>query len=225
MSVRIHPLYQRKGVLSFTLSSHKDFVVNAFFGKESNTVYVACRDAALYCWKYEQKIQNQNPNQAEQQQQQQQQQQQEQQIANQSEQHKKSQSQPAQMLVGGDWKIVKKHLFHQHSKLVCCSFVAKTGMLAAGFASGVFGLYEMPDFSMVHSLSISQSKITTVSINNTGEWLAFGSKLGQLLVWEWQSETCMQWRCCCYYHGVRFFVLEDLTFFVWLFFFFFCYKN
>lgn len=29
-----------------------------------------------------------------------------------------------------------------------------------------------------------------MSINASGEWLAFGSeKLGQLLVWEWQSET------------------------------------
>lgn len=38
--------------------------------------------------------------------------------------------------------------------------------------------------------SISQSNIDFVSINKTGEWLAFGaSKLGQLLVWEWQSES------------------------------------
>ena len=29
-----------------------------------------------------------------------------------------------------------------------------------------------------------------MAVNCTGEWLAFGcSSLGQLLVWEWQSET------------------------------------
>ena len=29
-----------------------------------------------------------------------------------------------------------------------------------------------------------------MAINSSGDWLAFGSaKLGQLLVWEWQSET------------------------------------
>lgn len=29
-----------------------------------------------------------------------------------------------------------------------------------------------------------------MAVNATGEWLAFGcSSLGQLLVWEWQSET------------------------------------
>ena len=38
--------------------------------------------------------------------------------------------------------------------------------------------------------SISQNDIDHVSINESGEWLAFGaSKLGQLLVWEWQSES------------------------------------
>lgn len=42
----------------------------------------------------------------------------------------------------------------------------------------------------INIISISQKKIDTVAINVTGEWLAFGSAaLGQLLVWEWQSET------------------------------------
>ncbi len=38
--------------------------------------------------------------------------------------------------------------------------------------------------------SVSQQRITSVAVNVTGEWLAFGcSSLGQLLVWEWQSES------------------------------------
>lgn len=38
--------------------------------------------------------------------------------------------------------------------------------------------------------SISQHRISSVAINESGDWLAFGSSsLGQLLVWEWQSET------------------------------------
>ena len=54
----------------------------------------------------------------------------------------------------------------------------------------MFGLWEMPAFSNIHMLSISQEKISSVAINNSGEWLAFGAqKLGQLLVWEWQSES------------------------------------
>ena len=43
---------------------------------------------------------------------------------------------------------------------------------------------------MSDGFSISQNVIDVVSVNESGEWLAFGSsKLGQLLVWEWQSET------------------------------------
>jgi len=38
--------------------------------------------------------------------------------------------------------------------------------------------------------SISQTNVDFVTINNSGLWLAFGSsRLGQLLVWEWQSES------------------------------------
>lgn len=38
--------------------------------------------------------------------------------------------------------------------------------------------------------SISLNKVSTVAVNPSGEWLAFGcSAVGQLLVWEWQSES------------------------------------
>lgn len=48
----------------------------------------------------------------------------------------------------------------------------------------------MPSFSNLHTLSISQEKIASVAVNASGEWLAFGAaRLGQLLVWEWQSQS------------------------------------
>ena len=50
-----------------------------------------------------------------------------------------------------------------------------------------------PSYMVLHRSdldSISKNGIDFVSINESGEWLAFGaSKLGQLLVWEWQSES------------------------------------
>lgn len=59
-----------------------------------------------------------------------------------------------------------------------------------GFNNGTFSLYELPDGSEIHSLSVSQQRISTVAVCPRGQWLAFGSAaLGQLLVWEWQSET------------------------------------
>ncbi|KAF3479545.1 periodic tryptophan protein 2 [Arthroderma uncinatum] len=88
------------------------------------------------------------------------------------------------------WRIVKKDYFMQNAKINCAAFHAKANILVVGFANGIFGLYEMPSFSQLHLLSVSQSNIDCVTINSSSEWLAFGSsKLGQLLVWEWQSES------------------------------------
>ena len=37
---------------------------------------------------------------------------------------------------------------------------------------------------------MSDHSITSVAINSTGDWIAFGSRtMGQLLVWEWQSQS------------------------------------
>lgn len=89
------------------------------------------------------------------------------------------------------WGVQKRHYFNQPgTKVVCTTFHPASNLLVVGFSTGVFGLWEMPDFTNIHTLSISQEKISSVAISPTGEWLAFGArKLGQLLVWEWQSES------------------------------------
>lgn len=93
------------------------------------------------------------------------------------------------------WGISTRHYFSVPGTYVTtCTFHPASNLLVVGFANGIFGLYEVgkevDSFSNVHSLSISQEKITSVNIDPTGQWLAFGaSKLGQLLVWEWQSES------------------------------------
>ncbi|KAI9758433.1 MAG: hypothetical protein M4579_003062 [Chaenotheca gracillima] len=89
------------------------------------------------------------------------------------------------------WKVVKRDYFLQNNARVrCAAFHAESNLLVVGFSNGVFGLYELPEFNQIHTLSISQNNIDFVTINKSGEWLAFGaSKLGQLLVWEWQSES------------------------------------
>ncbi|KAI5286470.1 hypothetical protein KEM52_001987, partial [Ascosphaera acerosa] len=76
------------------------------------------------------------------------------------------------------------------AKVTCAALHSPTNLLVVGFSSGLFALYELPDFTQIHALSISQSHIDNVTVNASGEWLAFGSaRLGQLLVWEWQSES------------------------------------
>jgi periodic tryptophan protein 2 len=89
------------------------------------------------------------------------------------------------------WRIVKKDYFMQNdAKVNCATFHAPSNLLVVGFSNGLFGLYDLPDFNPIHQLSVSQSNIDFVTVNKSGEWLAFGSsKHGQLLVWEWQSES------------------------------------
>ncbi|EXJ93997.1 hypothetical protein A1O1_02390 [Capronia coronata CBS 617.96] len=88
------------------------------------------------------------------------------------------------------WRIVQKDFFMQNAKLKCASYHAPTSLLTVCFDNGLFSLYELPSFSNIHSLSMASSPISTVAVNRTGEWLAFGSsKTGQLLVWEHASES------------------------------------
>ncbi|KAK7303555.1 hypothetical protein RJT34_14462 [Clitoria ternatea] len=91
----------------------------------------------------------------------------------------------------GKWELLRKDGFMQGSaKVTACDYHRGLDMVVVGFSNGVFGLYQMPDFVCIHLLSISREKITTAVFNDLGNWLTFGcAKLGQLLVWEWRSES------------------------------------
>lgn len=103
---------------------------------------------------------------------------------------KDGRQEPAQALHRGQWELLKKNFFMQSTNLTACDYHVELDLIVVGFASGIFGIYQMPDFTCIHLLSISRVKITTAVFNGLGNWLAFGcAKLGQLLVWEWRSET------------------------------------
>ncbi|KAG0301506.1 hypothetical protein BGZ98_008287 [Dissophora globulifera] len=169
MSARIYSTNPTEGFVPRTLSGHRDSVLGAWFSKDMDCIFTVSKDGALFEWRY--------------------------QLANPKEQDEDEDSgdETAMDLDDGPrkWKVVQRHYFNQdHAKVVCAAYHAASGMMVVGFANGVFGIWELPSFNNIHSLSISQKKIDSVTINSTGEWLAFGaSKLGQLLVWEWQSES------------------------------------
>ena len=150
------------------LVAHREKIVACFFSKNKNLVYTASADGAVYVWKWK-------PN------------------------AEKDTLSPEELhdiefsSFEGAWRIKHRHyLKNSHKlKISSCSLQKNHDLLVVGNTNGVFGLYAMPDLSEVHSLSITQSPISATAINTSGEWLAFASeKLGQLLVWEWQSETC-----------------------------------
>ena len=91
---------------------------------------------------------------------------------------------------GGEaWRITAKSFFHADARVQCATFHAATNLLVAGLSNGEFRLYELPGFNLLQLLSMGQNAVSTVEVNATGEWLAFGlATLGQLLVYEWQLE-------------------------------------
>ncbi|XP_077256053.1 periodic tryptophan protein 2 homolog [Temnothorax americanus] len=82
------------------------------------------------------------------------------------------------------------HKQYKDAKLTAAAYHQDTHILVIGFNNGSFYLYEMPHANLIHSLSISRQRISSIALNSSGDWIAIGcSHAGQLLVWEWQSET------------------------------------
>lgn len=51
------------------------------------------------------------------------------------------------------WRIVKKDFFMQNdAKVNCAAFHAPSNLLVVGFSNGLFGLYDLPEFNMIHLL-------------------------------------------------------------------------
>ncbi|KAJ8061728.1 hypothetical protein OCU04_009526 [Sclerotinia nivalis] len=165
LTARIWSLDPEDSFIPTTLAGHREGVMGAWFSKDQETIYTVSKDGAVFQWAY---IRNPNAPEPE--------------DEDMEDSDDDSHTQ---------WRITERHYFLQNNaKVNCVAYHAETNLLVAGFSNGVFGLYEMPEFNMIHTLSISQNDIDFVTINKSGEWLAFGaSKLGQLLVWEWQSES------------------------------------
>jgi periodic tryptophan protein 2 len=98
----------------------------------------------------------------------------------------------AHELVHATWSFQSRHYFHQEgADVVTASYCQRAQLLAIGFSSGIFGIYEMPSVSNIHTLSVGTNQlIRSCVLNETGEWLALGCPSSQqLLVWEWRSES------------------------------------
>jgi len=88
------------------------------------------------------------------------------------------------------WALENKHYVQQsHAKVTAAA--ANDGLLLLGFDDGVFALHELPSVTRLHSLSVSRFAIETCALSPSGgAWLALGAPtMGQLVVWEWQSES------------------------------------
>ena len=99
-------------------------------------------------------------------------------------------------LVGAVWTAAARHYLTADggapgARVSSASYCPHARLLAVGFTSGLFGVYELPSVANVHTLSVGAGQLVRAcSLNRTGEWLALGCPSSQqLLVWEWRSET------------------------------------
>ena len=102
-------------------------------------------------------------------------------------------------ILKGRFILEKKEQFVINSKVVMCeitqnisssSSMEDNSILVLGLQNGSFSIYSMNNFENKYSLKISDAKISSLSLNSSGKWIAFGSKyLNQLFVWEWKSES------------------------------------
>ncbi|KAL9710292.1 U3 snoRNP protein [Leucoagaricus gongylophorus] len=175
MTARLYTLHPLDGFRPKTFAGHKDAVMNAYFSQDEKTIYTVSRDGAVFTWKekvteeVDETMSDEEPPTS----------------------SSKTIQKSVNLIANTRWGVFKRNYFNQErTKVVCTTFHSPSSLLVVGFSTGIFGLWEMPAFTNLHTLSISQEKISSVAINTSGEWLAFGAKkLGQLLVWEWQSES------------------------------------
>ncbi|KAK6197917.1 quinon protein alcohol dehydrogenase-like superfamily [Scheffersomyces amazonensis] len=171
MTSKIYSLHSDEKSVAMTLAGHRDYVIKAFFNETQEIIYTISKDGALFKWEYTERPTDESEDEEE-------------------EDDEDEDDNDEKIEKPMSWRITAKNFFHSDSKVKCATFHPKTNLLVVGFTNGEFRLYDLPDFNMIQQLSMGQNAIDTCEVNKTGEWLAFGSsKVGQLLVYEWASET------------------------------------
>ncbi|KAM6894090.1 PWP2 small subunit processome component [Xenentodon cancila] len=184
-------------LIYYSLGGHKDAVVGCFFEKDSLDLYTVSQDGTLCVWESNTELDGlvlrKSPDRPET-------------SAQGEEEDDRVAAEEGEVIRGKSeapkdkdktknvrYKQRSKHFFNKEgdfNNLTAAAFHKPTRILVTAFASGMFHLHELPEFNLVHSLSISDQRIASVAINGSGDWIAFGcSRMGQLLVWEWQSES------------------------------------
>ncbi|KAF5390056.1 hypothetical protein D9757_003791 [Collybiopsis confluens] len=181
MTARLFTLHPVEGYRPKTFAGHRDAVLGAFFSTDGNTIYTVSRDGAVFSWRGKVEADSGSEDEP---------------IASTS----NAAASLSHKIIHTRWGVHKRHYFNvpgsnvstssRPAKVITTAFHASSSLLVVGFSTGIFGLWEMPAFTNLHTLSISQESISSLAVSPSGEWLAFGaSHLGQLLVWEWQSES------------------------------------
>ena len=206
-SVRLLNVFKIKNYIPFMFSGHKTKIINCIFSLDMSRIYSISQDGVMFIWKYTQEKSeefmkmlefqgriksnknlqskeevNNNNNDDD---------------GDDDDEHDDEEeyyTQYEKQIICGRYILEKKQQFNTNSSVVICEINTSSNVndniLVLGLQNGSFSIYSMQTFDNKYSLKISDSKITSISINHNGTWIAFGSKyLGQLFIWEWKSES------------------------------------
>ena len=151
------------------LTGHRDRLIMAQFLHNAGTLYTLSTDGKLLLWKYK-------PNQEEEEG---------------MDLDSKEEQEDKLDFSKGSWILANKHFVErQGAKITSCSLHPVSQTLVVGFKDGRFELIQLPDFTSLQSMSVSRDALSTCAFNASSDLIAMGcAKLGQLLVWNWQSES------------------------------------
>ena len=218
LTAKIFYRIKSKHMASTVLTGHRDKVVSVFFGSDDDTAYTVASDGAVFTWQFEygdrvlvekkKKFKEVNDDMDDSDDKD------DVDDDDEEEEEEEDNDQTVKTKRGGKWVLASKEfLWDPHSRVISAAFNKINGLLVVGFNTGVFGLYTMPGCTNIHKLSVSHHSLNTISINSTGEWIAVGSsRLGQLLVWEWQSESYVLKQQGDYFPSTNAIIIYLLTF-------------
>ncbi|KAM5127061.1 periodic tryptophan protein 2 homolog [Mantella aurantiaca] len=189
MSIWVFGAERWQNLIYYSLGGHRAAIVSCFFLQDSLDLYTVSTDAALCMWHCDTKPSELRPreprkNPPE--------------TGDQGEEKGEeirgsANPTPEEKMGRVRYSRAAKHFFNKDAdftELTAAAFHKKLRLLVTGFCNGTFHIHELPEVNLIHSLSISDQSISSITINITGDWIAFGSSGGgQLLVWEWQSES------------------------------------
>lgn len=143
LTARMWSLDPEEGFVPTTLGGHREGVIGAWFSQDQETVclpsvsilneicschsqiYTISQDGALFQWSFAPKP-----------------------ILD-----EEADSSDNGVDASMRWRIVKKSYFMQNNaKVNCAAFHMQSNLLVTGFSNGVFGLYQLPGFDMIHTL-------------------------------------------------------------------------
>lgn len=171
MTVRLCNVTKREGYIPITLTGHRKPVLGAF--PYDKYIYTVSSDARVFVWQWAEADDKF--------------------LARQEAEYNRRTGKVAKLHSNTDQLVlIHKHQLQHEGSFILSSASMKGKLLVVGFKSGNFALYSISEKEAqpLHTLHMSDYEISSIAINNTAEWIAFASQaMGQLLVWEWKSET------------------------------------